>query len=66
MPAKKPGESRSDYLKRCIPIAKGEGLTNEQAVGKCEGLYDSAVKKHKKTMVDDSFPRKDRGYPSER
>jgi len=45
MPKVEPNESRDHYMGRCVPICMGEGLTNEQAVGKCEGMYDSAHKK---------------------
>jgi len=42
MPAVKPNESRNDYVSRCIPyVIKNEGATQEQAVGKCEGMYTS-------------------------
>jgi hypothetical protein len=41
----KPGESRKDYMNRCIPyVIKEEGLTQEQAAGKCGGMYDNAKK----------------------
>jgi hypothetical protein len=39
MPKLKPGESQSDYMSRCVPMVKDEGATQEQAVGKCLGMY---------------------------
>jgi len=39
MPKPEAGESQSDYMKRCIPMVKDEGATQEQAVGKCLGMY---------------------------
>lgn len=45
MPKVTPGESRSDFVARCIPVVMKEGLTQDQAVGKCEGMYDSHVNK---------------------
>jgi len=46
MPAIKKGESRDDYLKRCIPYCvDSEGMTPEAAKGKCEGMYDQHIKK---------------------
>jgi len=47
MPSIKKGESRSDYVARCVPYCmKNEGLDEKSAVGKCEGMYDQ----HKKTV----------------
>lgn len=48
MPEVKKGESRNEYVGRCIPVVKKEGRTQNQAVGKCEGMY-SHLKKKKKT-----------------
>jgi hypothetical protein len=45
MPEVKSGESRSDYMARCVSKVMDEGLDQKAAVGKCEGMYDSAVKK---------------------
>lgn len=46
MPAVRKGESRKDYMARCVPyLMKNEGHNNNKsAVGKCEGLYDQYVK----------------------
>jgi hypothetical protein len=45
MPEVKPGESRKDYIARCVPVVMKEGLDNKAAEGKCEGTWDSYVKK---------------------
>lgn len=45
MPTVKKGESRKSYLHRAIPMMMHEeGLTQEQAVGKAEGMYNSKWK----------------------
>lgn len=42
MPEHKKGESRDDWMKRCIPdLIKNENKTQEQAAGQCGGMYDS-------------------------
>ena len=43
MPDVKPGESQNDYMSRCVPMVKDEGATQEQAVGKCLGMYRNAT-----------------------
>jgi HK97 family phage prohead protease len=40
-------DNREDYMKACVPIVIGEGLTDEQAVGKCEGMWDNKGKETK-------------------
>lgn len=45
MPEHKKGESRQDWMNRCIPyLIKNEGKTQEEAAGKCGGMYDSWAK----------------------
>lgn len=44
MPKPKPGESEKDYVARCVPVVMGEGATQEQALGKCYGMYKNAKK----------------------
>jgi len=41
MPKVREGEGRSEYVARCVPEAMKEGLTQEQAVGKCEGTFSA-------------------------
>jgi hypothetical protein len=48
MPSVKPGESRSDYVARCVPVCMKEGLDQKAAVGKCEGMYTSKRKAARK------------------
>ena len=40
----KPGksETRKDFVGRCVPQCVKEGLSQKQAVGKCEGIYSHA------------------------
>lgn len=49
MPEVKPGETRSEYMARCVPIIMQEGKNRDAAVGKCEGMFDSH---HKKKAYD--------------
>ncbi len=66
MPEVKTGESRKDYLGRCIPMVMSEGLNRNQAVGKCEGMYNSHVKKSitlqigKAVVIAKAISKKDR------
>ena len=39
MPTLHEGESKSDYISRCVKEVMGEGKTNDQAVGQCEGMW---------------------------
>ena len=43
MPKVKAGESQKDWMGRCMPVVKDEGATQEQAVGKCLGMYRHAT-----------------------
>ena len=60
MPTPREGESRSDFVARCVPVAMGEGLDQDAAVGKCEGMYSSWLKekggKSKSNDEDNSSP----------
>ena len=46
MPTPGDNEKRSDYVSRCVPIVMKEGLDQNAAVGKCEGMFDSHTKKN--------------------
>jgi hypothetical protein len=35
-----PGESKEDYISRCIPYVINEGKTPDEAAGKCYGMWD--------------------------
>lgn len=48
MPKPSKGESKKDYVSRCIPIVIGEGKPPKEAAGKCYGMYDFYKKKSKK------------------
>ena len=53
MPTPKEGESRSDYVARCVPyVIKNEGIEQDAAVGKCEGMYSSHHKKKEIKQFD--------------
>lgn len=45
MPNLKPGESKTDYISRCVKEVMKEGATQEQALGKCYGMYNNFKKK---------------------
>ena len=46
MPEHRKNESREEWNKRCIPyVIKKEGLSQKQARGKCNGMYDTWKKK---------------------
>lgn len=47
MPKVKKGEPRDRYVNRCIPRVIKEGNTQEQAAGKCYGMWDYAQEKSK-------------------
>lgn len=44
MPAVKRGEKRNEYVPRCVKEVMGEGKKQNQAVGQCEGMFDSKWK----------------------
>lgn len=48
MPEPKRGESRSSYVNRAVPMMMAEGLSQSQAVGKAEGMYDFYKKNRRK------------------
>lgn len=40
MPKPRKGESKNDYMSRCIPIVKGEGRRQDQAVAICNSMWE--------------------------
>jgi len=40
MPNVQPGESKDDFLKRCIPMLRNEGKPEDQAIAICESMYE--------------------------
>lgn len=57
MPTPKKGESRNDYMKRCIPIMHAEGTMGQAAIGKCEGMFTAHMKKNRKPEKASPMPR---------
>lgn len=51
MPEIRKGESRDSFVSRCVPMVMKEGgHTQKQAVGKCEGMFNShMMRKGKKS-----------------
>lgn len=41
MPSVRKNESKSSYMKRCVPTVKAEGKSQKAAVGQCMGMYKS-------------------------
>lgn len=39
MPYPHKGESKKDYIARCIPYVMNEGTPKDQAIGKCYGMW---------------------------
>lgn len=42
MPEPNKGETKEEYMPRCIRVVKGEGLPQARAVAKCNGMWESA------------------------
>jgi hypothetical protein len=59
MPNVNPKESLNDYMSRCIPVVMKEGKTQDQAKGKCYGMYKQSKKK-KEAKGDSSEPNFDK------
>lgn len=45
MPTPQKGESRDDFLDRCIPMLVSEGKPRAQAVAICSSMYSNKDKK---------------------
>ena len=45
MPEIKKGESKADWMKRCVPVQIKEGKAQNQAVAICSSMFDQAGKK---------------------
>lgn len=47
MPTPKPGESRADFVDRCIPIVMDDGSAkdDQQAIAMCESMFDNKAAK---------------------
>jgi len=46
MPEVRKGEKQSDYISRCVKQCMAEGLNQQQALGKCYGLYRQYKRKN--------------------
>lgn len=44
MPKPTSDESRSDYMKRCVPMLIDEGKDKDQAVAICSSMWEQAKK----------------------
>lgn len=44
MPTPKKGESKSEYMNRCIPILVREGKKPDQAVAICSSMFENKEK----------------------
>lgn len=55
MPAPRRGESRDDYMDRCIPYVLDDGTAQDsrQAAAICSSMYDEAQKKRRARKVFD-------------
>ena len=40
MPKPKEGESKEDFMKRCIPILVDEGKNSDQAIAICYSIWE--------------------------
>ena len=52
-PDLKPGESRDDWMARCIPFLIREGKEQDEAAGQCGGMFEQG-KKTEKYEIDNS------------
>lgn len=52
MPKPKSGESKDDYMKRCIPIVMQEGKDNDQAVAMCNSMFEKKEMKLESVDID--------------
>ena len=52
MPKPRSGESRTEYIKRCIPIVINEGASQDEAVAKCYGMWKQNLADRNKVSFD--------------
>ncbi len=55
MPTPNKGESKKDFIDRCIPILIDEGKEQDQAVAQCNGIWDQSRKDKARAMDLASF-----------
>ena len=44
MPKPRSGEEKNKYISRCVEQVMGEGRTQDQALGKCYGMWRQRLK----------------------
>lgn len=64
MPKPKPGESRNDFVGRCVPMKMREGMEQDAAMGACEGIYSG--KKKEEEEEDQKFQQNVKETPVHR
>ena len=47
MPEPQKGEDKSSYISRCVKQVMAEGKTQDQALGKCYGMWENKSRGHK-------------------
>ncbi len=69
MPKPREGEEKQEYLSRCIPILKGEGHDQDQAVAICYSMWRQNTGKNEnidqiidKYLVNEHFMSKPSGH----
>ena len=60
MPQPEPGESKNDYLKRCIPELIHEGRQQNQAIAICYAMYDKHNDKNHKNQKKENMSKSDK------
>jgi DNA topoisomerase-1 len=64
MPTPKPGEKEEDYIPRCVREVMGEGSTQQQALGKCYGMFREHQHKvaecHAQAIRDETLAQADK------
>ncbi len=55
MPKPLPKETRNSFMRHCVPqVMEEDKCTNEQAVGKCEGIFTYNMKKKSGMMMNEN------------
>ena len=56
MPTPHPGESKKNYLKRCIPmLIKDEGRPQKQSIVICANMFDRYVSKNGHVNTENTY-----------
>jgi hypothetical protein len=51
MPKPSSGETKPEFMKRCVPQVINEGKNSDQAVAICNSLWNNRPKKHIKSRI---------------